>query len=226
MADAGVFEDAGTDTAENGDLVQQWNDQSGNGFNATQATSGIRPTYRTGQVNGLPAIEWFVSSANTVMTIPDNAAIEMTGDSTVFVVLKPNAASAPFSLLSKDNGASAGAYYLVLTTTHNQQLDRPFIEAGVPGTTSLSTSVYSVIDTVVSGTAVSHFINGAAAGTDTLSSSGTATNTPLKVGIFNVTTDPMRGFLAEILVYNAALNSTDRQQAEDYLGAKYNISIA
>src|SRR5580692_2641587 len=53
-ADAGVYSDAGTTLATNGQTVQQWNDQSGNGRHATQATSGNRPTYNTGKFNSLP----------------------------------------------------------------------------------------------------------------------------------------------------------------------------
>jgi lysophospholipase L1-like esterase len=44
-AEAGVFSDAGSTPAAIGATVQQWNDQSGNGRNASQATSGNRPVY-------------------------------------------------------------------------------------------------------------------------------------------------------------------------------------
>lgn len=57
-ADAGVFNDAGSTPAADTDTVQQWNDQSGNGNHATQATSGKRPTYRTGIKNSLPVIRF------------------------------------------------------------------------------------------------------------------------------------------------------------------------
>lgn len=56
-ADAGVYKDAGSTLAANGETCQQWNDQSGNGNNATQATSGSRPTYATGSLNSLPVLQ-------------------------------------------------------------------------------------------------------------------------------------------------------------------------
>lgn len=56
-ADAGVFKDAGVTLAANGETCQQWNDQSGLGNNATQATSGSRPTYVTGALNSLPVLD-------------------------------------------------------------------------------------------------------------------------------------------------------------------------
>lgn len=55
-ADTGVFSDAGVTLATNGATVQQWNDQSGNGNNATQVTGAARPTYKTNQLNSLPAL--------------------------------------------------------------------------------------------------------------------------------------------------------------------------
>jgi hypothetical protein len=37
--------------------------------------------------------------------------------------------------------------------------------------------------------------------------------------------NPLSGDLAEIVVYNSQLGTTDRQNIEDYLGAKYGITI-
>jgi len=61
-ADAGVYKDAGSTLAVNNDTVQEWHDQSGNNQHATQTTSGKRPTFKTSQQNGLPAIEWTIHS--------------------------------------------------------------------------------------------------------------------------------------------------------------------
>ena len=55
-ADAGVFSDAGVTPAVDGATVQQWNDQSGNGLNLSQATAGNRPTFNTGSFNALKGI--------------------------------------------------------------------------------------------------------------------------------------------------------------------------
>lgn len=57
-ADAGVYNDAGTTLATNGQTVRQWNDQSGNGYHVTQATSASRPTYLTNTLNSLPVIDF------------------------------------------------------------------------------------------------------------------------------------------------------------------------
>jgi hypothetical protein len=47
--------DASTIT-QSSNLVSQWNDKSGNGRNATQASSTLRPLYSASRINGKPAI--------------------------------------------------------------------------------------------------------------------------------------------------------------------------
>jgi hypothetical protein len=49
--------DAGTSSAVEGDFLASWNDQSGNGRNATQTTAANRPRFRKSILNGNPAIE-------------------------------------------------------------------------------------------------------------------------------------------------------------------------
>lgn len=55
-ADAGVYSDAGTTLATNGQSVQQWNDQSTNGRNLSAFSSGFKPVYTTGMLNGKPGL--------------------------------------------------------------------------------------------------------------------------------------------------------------------------
>ena len=64
-ADAGTFKDAGTTPCGNGDTCQQWNDQSGNGHNATQSGSTARPVFTTNVQNGLPGL--LFDGSNDVM---------------------------------------------------------------------------------------------------------------------------------------------------------------
>ena len=49
--------DASTITL-NGSTVSQWNDKSGNGRNATQATAANQPTYIANSINGKSALDW------------------------------------------------------------------------------------------------------------------------------------------------------------------------
>ena len=69
-ADAGVYSDAGTTPATNGQTVEQWNDQSGRGNNAAQAISGARPVYAAGVLCGLPGILFNGASDTLPITNP------------------------------------------------------------------------------------------------------------------------------------------------------------
>ncbi len=88
-SDAGAFNDAGSTLATNGQTVQQWNDQSGNSRNLTQATSGKRAIYNTNQLNNLPGIlfdgtdDFFSVSGTNIMSVTSGST------STWFVVAKP-----------------------------------------------------------------------------------------------------------------------------------------
>ncbi len=69
-ADAGVYSDAGTTPATNGQTVEQWNDQSGRGNNAAQAISGARPVFAAGVLCGLPGILFNGASDTLPITSP------------------------------------------------------------------------------------------------------------------------------------------------------------
>jgi hypothetical protein len=53
----------------NGSTVSQWNDKSGNGRNASQATAALQPTYTTNGLNGKPVIS-FDGVDDELITIP------------------------------------------------------------------------------------------------------------------------------------------------------------
>lgn len=82
-ADSGV-------TMDGSNRVSQWNDQTANGGNAVQATSGIQPLYVASSINGLPAIR-FTNARNDYMTLTTTLASAGSAHS-LFTVFKENAA--------------------------------------------------------------------------------------------------------------------------------------
>ena len=57
--DFGTFTDNGTTPAStDGNRVQQWNDRSGNGRNATSNTLGNRPIFEDNAANGKPGLRF------------------------------------------------------------------------------------------------------------------------------------------------------------------------
>lgn len=90
-ADVAVYSDLGTTPITDGGSVEQWNDQSGNGFNFTQTTLGNRPTWSntTGTINGLPIVKFTDSSSQFLTGSPTHASSNFTA----FAVLARNTAA-------------------------------------------------------------------------------------------------------------------------------------
>ncbi|RMG96173.1 MAG: hypothetical protein D6706_10620, partial [Chloroflexi bacterium] len=106
-ADAGVWQDSvgGTPAVNDGDVVGAWEDQSGNGNHATQATTTNKPIYWTNVVNGKPVVRFdgvdddLALSSSTIMNF------ERIDTWTFFFVVKLNTSTyAIYPCISKDTG--------------------------------------------------------------------------------------------------------------------------
>jgi hypothetical protein len=218
-ADEGVYNDAGTTLATNGQTVQQWNDFSGNSYHASQATSGSRPAFNTGSLNGLPGIAF----DSKFMTVANNADLALNADSSIFVVIQGAFMdSNVMSIISKDNNASAGAYLYYLTTIAGgfPNIDRPFIAAGTKANNTAGTSLIAAI---ISGSTVSYYRNGASDGVQSLVT-GTATTKDLMIGAFgNGSQNVLKATLHEIVLFKSALGSTARDAWTSYLRGKWGV---
>lgn len=224
-ADADVFhDDAGTDPATDGETVHKWLDQSGGGNNAAQSTDSACPTFQTNEVNSLPAVQF---AANLRLVVADDPDLSLNTNLSIFCVLKHSGAlSSVNTITSKDNG-STGAFTYLLDSSRRPQLDRPGAEAGIPATINLTESVFAVIACVVSGTSVSHFLNGAANGTDTLTTGTDVANDLLIAAFGDGSQNPLgNGLIAELLIYKAAKNSTDIDTINQALIDEYAVPPA
>lgn len=105
-ADAGVFVDAGVTPATNGQTVQQWNDQSGNGNNLLQATAGNRPTFLSAGLGGFPTISCAAASTNAMLTAVGTVALT-TNIHAGFFVGQMNGAAGSFARAITFSGAFA-----------------------------------------------------------------------------------------------------------------------
>ena len=79
--------------------VQTWSDVSGGGNDATQATSGLRPLYKTAVQGGQPGL--LFDGTNDSMS---SAYAPTSGDVTVFALFKPDSPPAFSRIVDKDYG--------------------------------------------------------------------------------------------------------------------------
>ena len=219
-ADFGVYSDAGSTPAVNNDLVQQHNSRVG-GHIASQATSGLRPVFKTNQLNGYPAIEYNADE----LAIADHADLSLEGNSTLVWLAKwVSISGSDFNgFLSKDNGGSAGEYFYGMNVTSGKPLlDRPFIEGGVEATNAPGTAAFRIGVCIVSGTTVSHYLDDVANGTDTLAG-GTAVAVPLRFGRYSTGVAPGNFLFVRSRLYNRALSVAEKTAVYNLYRTKYGL---
>lgn len=194
------------------DPIATWIDSSGNGYDATQATSGLRPLYNTNILNGLPVVNC-VSGGRRMATTSISHGIG-TGDFFVSSVVKAVAgtyhaiwANGSFSPAFYINGLRPAFYFGADQVFFNSNLsaDSWYVISGGREAGVLKAWVDGVLasETYSVGTSIS---NAASQIADDGSGSALASS------------------IAE-LVFAATSPTADRASTEDYLGVKYGITI-
>ena len=197
--------------------VDAWADSSLSGNGVAQVTGMKMPTFKTNVLNGLPVVRF--DGIDDTLFRPAAGGFACTEGHAVFAVLNPT---------------SALAYGMAVVTNYQMNEMRQSGAGGVPewmipsgfaqvngandltGLWKVWTGTYAVASQTLE-----LFVNGVSQGTQ--SDPG-----PLAVGDIYVgsRTDTYHwlGDIAEVLVYDAALSGTDRQNIENYLITKYALS--
>lgn len=231
-ADVNVYKDAGTSSAADGDLVQQWNDQSGNGINATQVTTDHQPTFKTNIINGKPALQF---SGNTFIDGSSLGIVGTGGYSFVFVFQATS-----YSSGSMNDGS--GDYIMDRTLVTNELTGlkvtssdkygaqkRNNDHSGIGGavsSTAVNTSSFEVINyRRVRGTSYDLFLNGTLDGT---TADDNVNLTPPIPRIGRHATEEgngLNGYITEMMAFNFDLNNAQINIVNSYLSAKYALTI-
>lgn len=217
-ADAGV-------TKDGSNKVSAWADQSGNGGNATESTSSIQPTWVTSGLNGQPVLH-FDGTDELDGQAGFNSA---TSDTTIFVVSKRTAMTAWGAPFSFNAGGAKGNPLLTWNNTTNTfgANNSGVTAVGVYVDLSAAPSDAYVHEYRRSGTGLSIRSVG---GTLAVESDGTQSWTPTAnangayfVGRHYTGGNLLNGDVAEVIVYNRALNDDERTRVEAYLAGKYGM---
>lgn len=225
-ADAGVYSDAGVTPATDGNTVQQWNDQSGGGFNFTQATAGNRPTFKTSisAAGGQNVVRFGGATDNDFMTNASaNSNFFANNAKTVMIVCSPTVAQ-----LNAYWGSSDNRIRLRMTAAGNHDCINDDGAADTASKGTLSTGTFYSLCFLHSGGNIYSGVNDArTASMASVASGNTAgmTGTPF-LGSDNAAANACDGDIAEIACFNVAVSEPDRQQIERYFAFKYNIVLA
>ncbi|MFZ5941186.1 MAG: T9SS type B sorting domain-containing protein [Bacteroidota bacterium] len=214
--DKGVL-DASANPATNGVAVMTWQDQSGNGNDLVQASSGFRPVLTANAINGFGALKF--DGTDDFFT----RELGSKGAPVRWFTVATFEGSARQNLISLGN---ADVNHTASISRHTDGRYFCLSQSDRYGP-NLNASQYYIFNANHRTTATRHNLrlNGSA---QTVTDYTTALNTDgtLLVGSSYLNTEYYGGYLPELIQYSRTLNTAQERIVENYLAAKYNITLA
>jgi len=232
----GLWLKANDFTQNNNTAVSTWVDASGNGNNAVQVTANKQPLFfNTSNLNAMPIVR--LDGSNDEMQVGDAAILDGTSGITYYTVLRPNNLNnQPRGIIGKRISYNVSADYSYTWFFHTS--NRLFLDINDAGQRFNTAGAFSnatnyMLSFDFDGTLASGSRSGIRSTSVDLiratESSTTITNSniALTIGALNTNYSNYLGAdYAELIQYNYALNQVERIIVENYLSAKYNISLA
>jgi hypothetical protein len=228
--------------------VARWEDKSGNGRHATQATSGSRPLRKAAVQGGMDVLR-FDGSDDSLSIASSTATFQFlhSQDSTLFIVGKPGTTANPNAVYvfvdnnGRSNNVGFSFWYddrvsqtrndMPITISANGSVAVFQNADAVSGNkfTANTFSLISIVSTPDAATAsrVALRTNGGASfggNTQTGSVSASGATGDLHIGGNINDGELLNGDIAEIIIYDTALSDTDRAAVEAYLISKWAIT--
>lgn len=217
--------DANSGITQSGGLVSQWNDRSGNSNHALLPGSipTAKPSFVSSSVNGYPSLDF--DGTDDQLWVTDHATLDLTQWHFFIVVtadlqknynawmVKGDDSDENWEMLSYNDGN-------IHTPTKYTDGTRtiPSSAGGQVTTTSFDVFEYSYS----SGVGRDVYKNAANIITDNENKTPKVNNLPLYIANERATTGrEVDGDIAEVIAYNAPLNSAQRIIVNNYLAAKY-----
>ena len=234
-ADAGVFEGNGTNSAESGDGVWVWDDNSPGDIDAINSVSGTRPIYRTAVINGNPALEF---DGTKFLDGEALSGIGATESFNIFLVFKQNS-------YQTNGGINDGegtfiidrpSATLGLTSFKVANTDKYFYQrrqddnnnlGGAVSVTPVDTSSFIIAEYYrnTSTTREGIYLDGRQ-DIDQAGINGDITGPAIRIGRHATNgTGGLNGYFSEMIIYDANLSIGNRRRIESYLAIKYGITL-
>lgn len=206
-----------------GNILTQWNDKSGYGRHAVQSNNSnlTNVVYNAIELNGLPTINYKVGSQGTYSNV---SAGTFSSGMTLFMVFKPTSGyllwftrssqiigygnPAPFNMVQgrRDIGNGAGVQYLNSSYIPQNNFNIPVMLS-----VTLSTTKYN------------EYLNGTNIVFDATLLYYRDNGIYVNLGTIDI---PTSISISEMVLYNSALSTTDRQYVEGYLAWKWRINTS
>lgn len=223
----------------NGSNVQQWTDRSGNANHAIQNNAAQQPTRVNNitSLNNYPVVNF--NGTDDFLEIADTPSIDFTDKMTIFIVTKQSVLMTDKAILCKWDYATQGSWGFQTNFSDNKEMVMFIANAlNDGGGNYMSTlnanntdSVFYIMTLVYNGNEsvnvnrIKFYKNGDSLSTSpvgAISSSLQNSSATLKIGMFGGSLlRYYNGDIAEIIIYDTTLTTTQRQQVEKYLSDKY-----
>ncbi len=222
--------DASTLGFSNGNSVGVWTDNSGNGNSFGQANASSKPTFLTNQINGLPALDF---DGGDLLILPPASDFDNQSDLSWFIVAETDATSSAQNLLSTTYAGGSAASFkwnsLFRSGKHEEYIKNDNGSYVSRTTNGVNTSpvIRSVALTGSSTDVMTRYVNGLLTHTASIS--------PFSVGFHNGSTIGrnsttgnwyLDGRIAEIVIFNDALNVSQIKIINNHLSTKYGIAVS
>lgn len=218
--------------SDTGTNPAQWDDLSGNGRHAVQATPANRPSIVSAALNGrqsrrFDGVDDFLALSSGLNILRNVAG------ATGFVVRKRTGTSDQSFFIASVGGGTNSRFFISQGnsgsyTTGARRLDA---DAGTFANNGTTTSNWAIqtgrVDYANGGAAgLSSYANGILTSSVAFNGTGNSSNTDsqgVRIGATLANTQFVSGDIAEILIFPTALSTADRQAVEIYLNAKWAI---
>lgn len=196
---------ASTINLTDGTAVSSWADSSGLGNNVSQATGAQQPIYKTGIVNGKPIVRF--DGVNDLLSGSDLGL------------------SQPFTVCCVVKASSGGIFQDIVdqgvpsATVHNSNNFAMYAGNTVDGSTNIIGAFHTFIG-IYNGASSTGYTNG---NSDISGDVGAFNTSGLTIGNNAGATSSFTGDIAEVLIYNSALSSTNRSNIQSYLKTTYGL---
>lgn len=210
-----------------GDLVTSMTDFSGNGFHAQFGSDGSRPTFETGELNGLPVFRFNGSQGRQLAATPDVA--ESSFDIATYSIFWVAKRTSGFTVISKNTtGTSGGGRRKIQVRLDGGiRLNAGADSNSILYSTGVNTGVFHIGGAIGRGNSDHDLIfNGTLANFTTTLDDTTFNNQRVEIGqAFANGAERLTGDIATVLVYSGDVGATARDNIIAYLSDLWGIAV-